>query len=86
MENTPNSNTKIAKELLHIAKALVAGDEVKRQTYNQITKTKTNPYQFKQLKNVFTSNDESDDGYEDPMDKVAEELLGIANELLNEEE
>lgn len=78
-----DSGTKIAKELLHVAKVLVAGDEVQRQTYNKITKTKTNPYQFKQLRNVFTSDDELDDS-EDAMNKVAEELLGIANELLND--
>ena len=83
-----NSNIRIAKEMLRIAKELVAGDYSDMNTYNQITKTKTTMPQFKQLKKVFKSADEEgdDDLANDTMDKVAEELLEVARELVGDGE
>ena len=82
-----NSNIRIAKEMLKIAKELVAGDYSDRNMYNQITKTKTTMPQFKQLKKVFKStDDEGDDLANDTMDKVAEELLEVARELVGDGE
>ena len=81
-----NSNIRIAKEMLKIAKELVAGDYSDRNTYNQITKTKTTMPQFRQLKKVFKSADEGDDLANDTMDKVAEELLEVARELVGDRE
>ena len=82
-----NSNIRIAKEMLRIAKELTAGDYADRNTYNQITKTKTTMPQFKQLKKVFKSaDDEGDDLANDTMDKVAEELLEVARELVGDGE
>lgn len=91
MERKPNSNTKIAKELLQIAKILIAGDAGDAYTLNDIFKPQkrfTHP-QVQRLKQVLTPPKpkakpvESNDN-DDAMDKVAEELLGIANELINE--
>lgn len=80
-----NSNIRIAKEMLKIAKELVAGDYSDRNTYNQIAKT-TMP-QFRQLKKVFKSaDDEGEDLANDTMDKVAEELLEVARELVGDGE
>ena len=81
-----NSNIRIAKEMLKIAKELVAGDYSDRNTYNQITKTKTTLPQFRQLKKVFKSADEDNDLANDTMDKVAEELLEVARELVGDGE
>lgn len=81
-----NSNIRIAKEMLKIAKELVAGDYSDRNTYNQITKTKTTMPQFKQLKKVFKSADEDNDLTNDTMDRVAEELLEVARELVGDGE
>lgn len=82
-----NSNIRIAKEMLRIAKELVAGDYSDMNTYNQITKTKTTMPQFRQLKKVFKSaDDEGDDLANDTMDKVAEELLEVARELVGDGE
>ena len=82
-----NSNIRIAKEMLRIAKELVAGDYSDRNTYNQITKTKTTMPQFRQLKKVCKSaEEEGDDLANDTMDKVAEELLEVARELVGDGE
>ncbi len=78
-----NSNIRIAKEMLTIARELVAGDFADRNTFNQITKTKTTMPQFKQLKKVFKSADDEENDFSDAsMDKVAEELLAVAKELM----
>lgn len=80
-----NSNVRIAREMLRIAKELAtASDFSDRNTYNQITKTKTTMPQFKQLKKVFQGEDEGNDLSNDTLGKVAEELLQVANELLND--
>ena len=82
-----NSNIRIAKEMLRIAKELVAGDYSDMNTYNQITKTKTTMPQLRQLKKIFKSADnEGDDLANDTMDKVAEELLEVARELVGDGE
>ena len=80
-----NSNTRIAREMLRIAKELAtAGDYTDRNTFNQITKTKTTMPQFKQLKKVFQGGDDGDGLDDGTMDRVAEELLQVASELLND--
>ena len=79
-----NSNMRMAREMLEVARELVASDYSDRNTYNQITKTKTTMPQFKQLKKVFQS-DEDDELCNGSLDKVAEELLAVANELMKED-
>ena len=86
-----NSKIKIAKDMLAIAKELMAGDFSDRNTFNQITKTKTTMPEFRKLKQVFQPKQaeagEEEDGLSDStMDKVAEELLAVAKELMNDGE
>ena len=82
-----NSNIRIAKEMLKIAKELVAGDYSDMNTYTQRTKTKTTMPQLRQLNKIFKSaDDEGDNLANDTMDKVAEELLEVARELVGDGE
>jgi len=85
-----NSKIKIAKDMLAIAKELTAGDFSDRNTFNQITKTKTTMPEFRKLKQVFQPKQAEageEDGLSDStMDKVAEELLAVAKELMNDGE
>ena len=80
-------NVRIAKEMLAVARMLMAGDNSDRLKYNQITKTKTTPHEYGQLKKLWKQGDEEvDDEFSDEsMDKIAEELLSVASELMNEE-
>lgn len=80
-----NSNMKIAREMLRIAKDLVAtSDFSKRNNFNKSTGLKLNQSQFKSVRESLADEDES--ASNDTMDKVAEELLQVASELLKNEE
>ena len=81
-----NSNIRIAREMLRIAKDLVSmSDFSKKNTFNKAMGTKLNTTQFKDVSKAITG-DEEDDLSDNTMDKVAEELLAVANELLNDGE
>ena len=76
-----NSNVKIAREMLRIAKDLVAtSDFSKRNNFNKSTGLKLNQSQFKSVRESLA--DEEEFASNDTMDKVAEELLQVASELL----
>lgn len=81
-----NSNIRIAQEMLRIAKDLVAvSDFSKKNTFNKAMGTKLNTTQFKDVSKAITGGDE-DDLSNSTMDMVAEELLKVAQELLNDGE
>lgn len=80
-----NSNIRIAQEMLRIAKDLVAvSDFSKRNNFNKSTGLKLNQSQFKSVRESLADEEES--ASNDMMDKVAEELLQVASELLKNEE
>lgn len=80
-----NSNMKIAREMLRIAKDLAAtSDFSKRNNFNKSTGLKLNQSQFKSVRESLADEEES--ASNDTMDKVAEELLQVASELLKNEE
>ena len=77
-------NLKIAKEMLEAAKELMAvNDFSKRRQFNQTTGLKLNQSQFKSVKESLA--EEEDDISNEPMDKIAEELLAVASELMKED-
>jgi hypothetical protein len=77
-------NLKIAKEMLEAAKELMAvNDYSKRRTFNQTTGLKLNQSQFKSVKESLA--DDEDDISNEPMEKIAEELLAVASELMKED-
>ena len=80
------NSIRMAKDMLKIAKDLVSSDFSDRNTYNEIIKTKTTMPQFKKLKQVFQPKKagEEDDLSEASMDRIAEELLAVAKELVGE--
>ena len=79
-----NSNIRIAREMLRIAKELVAvSDFSKRNNFNKSTGLKLNQSQFKSVRESL-AGDEDGELSDSTMDRVAEELLAVANELLND--
>ena len=81
-----DSNIKIAREMLMIAKELVAvSDFSKKNTFNKAMGTKLNTNQFREVSKALKQSDDEDEDLSDAtMDKVAEELLTVASELLND--
>lgn len=78
-----NSNIKIAREMLRIAKDLVSmSDFSKKNTFNKAMGTKLNTTQFKDVSKAITGGEGEEDLSDSTMDKVAEELLQVASELL----
>lgn len=81
-----NDNIKLAKEMLEAAKELMAtSDFSKKNTFNKAMGTKLNTTQFKEVSKALTGEDESDDIENAPMEKIAEELLAVAHELIGED-
>jgi len=81
-----NDNIKLAKEMLEAAKELMAtSDFSKKNTFNKAMGTKLNTTQFKEVSKALTGEDESDDIENAPMEKIADELLAVAHELIGED-
>ena len=77
-------NIRIAREMLKIAKELVAvSDFSKRNTFNKAMGTKLNTTQFKEVSKAINGGEGEGDLSNDTLDKVAEELLQVASELLS---
>ena len=81
-----DDNLKIAKEMLTIAKMLVAkNDFSKRNEFNKSMGTKLTTPQFKSVQKALTG-DEEEDLENAPLEKVAQELLSVASELMKDAE
>lgn len=82
-----DDNLKIAKEMLTIAKMLVAkNDFSKRNEFNRSMGTKLTTPQFKSVQKALTGDDEEEDLENAPLEKVAQELLSVASELMKDAE
>lgn len=94
-----SSYIKLAREMLETAKLVMALDETAGiqtdiNTFTNIVQPKKRPTQtqFKNLKKVFTSDDEEEvveqeDNLENAsMDELADELLKVADELIGDGE
>lgn len=82
-----DDNLRIAKEMLTIAKMLVAkNDFSKRNEFNKSMGTKLTTPQFRKVQDALTGDDEEEDLENAPLEKVAQELLSVASELMKDAE